>query len=267
MRFITHRVLNLLTAVLIVAAVSFPVLAAGARQTFTWQKPAGYVTFNSITNNPAVGNEENFLAVRDLNQANYSQSLKVNNGQEIVFRIYYDNNAGHNLNLTAKNTRLSLAIPAKSAKTAVATAYISADNAKPELVSASATLSADSPFSLHYEKGSAQIWNNTWRGKTLSDSIVSSGVQLGYKSLDGKVPGGAKASGYVTVKAKVNFSQNSASQNGGGAAAGAIGGSNSGKGGQPAEVPNTGPGSLLAIFLAVSAAGYLGRLVIARRSR
>ena len=34
------------------------------RTMFTWDSPASYVTFNSISNNPFIGNETNFVRVK-----------------------------------------------------------------------------------------------------------------------------------------------------------------------------------------------------------
>jgi len=243
----THRVKRFITgAVLAIAGtmiISTPVLAAGSRPTFTWAEPASYITFNSIVDNPAVGNEEHFLTVRHLGEEGYARSLKVSVGQELVFRIYYDNNAASNLNLVAKNTKVRLSLPTSESTAPPVSGYISADNATPKEVSDSITITSATPVSLLYEAGSAQIWNNSLRGQQLPDSIVTTGALIGFDKLDGQIGGGAKYSGYVTVKVKVSST-------------GVI---------APGSVPNTGPGNIVGIFITVSLVATAGHILYSSR--
>jgi hypothetical protein len=62
--------------------------------------PATYVTFNSITNNPAHGDERNFMQVRESTASNetYADSIALNPGKEYVVYMYYHNNAAANYN-------------------------------------------------------------------------------------------------------------------------------------------------------------------------
>jgi hypothetical protein len=236
-----HR--NILLAVLFTVLIPATVYAQD-RQTFTWNKPANYVTFNSITDNPKVGDERNFLLVRDVNSSTFADQLNVQSGQEIVLQIYFDNNAGSNLNLKAQNTRVRVNLQPSANKSATITAYIMANNANPKTVSDTSVLSSDRDFSLAYEKGSAQIWNNTLRGNKLSDDINSqAGALIGYGKLDGIIQGGAQYSGYVTLKIKV-----------GSVAAGST------------NVPNSGPGNVIALIALATLLGAAAHIrVISRR--
>ena len=47
------------------------------RQTFTAENPADHVTFNSITNNPTVGDERNFVRVRQVGSAQFVDSVDI----------------------------------------------------------------------------------------------------------------------------------------------------------------------------------------------
>jgi hypothetical protein len=223
-----------------------------ARPTYTWNKTAKDVTFNSITNNPAVGDERSFLVVRNLGNNDYKDQLKVSDNEEVVLRIYYHNDAASNK--IAKKTNVQVILPAYTAKSMDISAFISADNAKPGTVADTANLNADQPFKLEYEKGSAQIWNNALRGNKLPDTIVTQqkGALIGYDKLDGNVAGGSKYSGYVTLKVKVHISPTVVST-------GSVGVVNG--------IPNTGPGEVLGLFASASAVGTAAHMVVSRRNR
>jgi len=64
----TSAVLAIVAAVLIIPAALF---AWGpTRDTFTIEKPADHITFNSITNNPNIGDERNFVGIRETGTTN-----------------------------------------------------------------------------------------------------------------------------------------------------------------------------------------------------
>jgi hypothetical protein len=227
------KLINVVLALAFLAG--FPAAASAqdtGRQTFTWKKPANFITFNSITDNPKIGDERNFVRVRDISSNNLADQITVHDGQEVVVQIYYDNDAGSNLKLQARNTRIRLELPGVS-KTATVSGFVAADNSKPLSVSDTATLNSDTPFILAYEKGSAQIWNNVLRGALVSDSAVSSGgAVIGYDKIDGVVQSGPQYSGYVTLKLKVKTQTNIAATTG--------------------KVPNSGPGDVVLLFLAAT---------------
>ena len=64
----------------VVLATSAGALAWGPeRPTYTIEKPADHVTFNSITNNPAYGDERNFVRIKEAGApaSAYSDDTKV----------------------------------------------------------------------------------------------------------------------------------------------------------------------------------------------
>src|SRR5664280_2316069 len=64
----TSAVLAIVAAVVIVPSALF---AWGPiRDTFTMEHPADHITFNSITNNPNIGDERNFVGIRESGTAN-----------------------------------------------------------------------------------------------------------------------------------------------------------------------------------------------------
>ena len=197
----------------ILAAVIAPVavMAWGpARPSFTIEKPADYITFNSITNNPVIGGDEkDFVGIREVgSNAKWTNNMKVQNGKEYYVRMYVHNNAASNLNLVAENVVAKLNVPTTTAKNVTVQGQISASNAKPNTVWDEATFSSDNDFNLAYVAGSALFENNGMGSTKLPDSIVNNtGATLGYSKLDGKIPGCFQYAGYVTVKVKAQVNQ------------------------------------------------------------
>ena len=198
-------------SVLVAAIAPALVWAWGpARPSFTIEKPADYITFNSITNNPVIGGDEkDFVGIREVgSNAKWTNNIKVQNGKEYYVRMYVHNNAASNLNLVAENVVAKLNVPTTTAKNVTVQGQISASNAKPNTVWDEATFSSDNDFNLAYVAGSALFENNGMGTTKLPDSIVNNtGAKLGYDKLDGKIPGCFQYAGYVTVKVKAQVSQ------------------------------------------------------------
>jgi uncharacterized repeat protein (TIGR01451 family)/LPXTG-motif cell wall-anchored protein len=200
---------------MIAAAVIIPaaVFAWGpSRQTFTTAAPADYITFNSITDNPAHGDERNFVQVREASASNttYADEISLSAGKEYVMYMYYHNNAASNLNLVATGSYAKAEIPAvvpNGSNGTKAVGYVGATNANPtqvwDDVSFKNTTGGD--IALRYVPGSATIHNfGATDGATLSDNIITSGATLGYNALDGKIPGCNEFAGYVTFRIKAD---------------------------------------------------------------
>lgn len=198
------------------AAIPVAIVAWGpGRSTFTVENPATYNTFNSITNNPHVGDERNFVVIKDAaNTADggWQDKVEAVPGKEYLVRIYVHNNANANLNLTATNTRVTVGLPTNTGKDLNFTGYVSADNAQPGKVYDDAGLTSANDFNIAYVPGSAEIYNNATGpgGRKLSDSIVQpGGAQVGYEANDGNVPGCFQYASYVYFKVKVQGPQTS----------------------------------------------------------
>ena len=198
-------------SVLVAAVAPALVWAWGpSRPSFTIEKPADYITFNSITNNPVIGGDEkDFVGIREVgSNAKWTNNMKVKNGKEYYVRMYVHNNAASNLNLVAENVVAKLNVPTTTAKNVTVQGQISASNAKPNTVWDEATFSSDNDFNLAYIAGSALFENNGMGTTKLPDSIVNNtGAKLGYDKLDGKIPGCFQYAGYVTVKVKAQVNQ------------------------------------------------------------
>ena len=203
---------SIISGSILVAAVAPALVWAWgpSRPSFTIEKPADYITFNSITNNPVIGGDEkDFVGIREVgSNAKWTNNMKVQNGKEYYVRMYVHNNAASNLNLVAENVVAKLNVPTTTAKNVTVQGQISASNAKPNTVWDDATFSSDNDFNLAYISGSALFENNGMGTTKLPDSIVNNtGAKLGYDKLDGKIPGCFQYAGYVTVKVKAQVNQ------------------------------------------------------------
>lgn len=204
------RVSTLITAFL--AAIILPtslIYAWGPdRDTFTIEKPASFITFNSITNNPNYGDERNFVIAKDASNTSaggWQDTVTIQDGKEYLVRMYVHNNAADNLNLVAKSTKVMANVPNTFAKSHQIDGYVTANNANPAKIWDSVVLKGDQDFSLTYVSGSAKYYNNInpSTGFSLPDSIVTSaGALVGYKSMNGDVPGCFEYSGIATFKIK-----------------------------------------------------------------
>ena len=197
---------------MIAAAVIVPaaVFAWGPdRPTFTTANPAGYVTFNSITDNPAHGDERNFVQVKEAGAGNetYKETASLTPGKKYTVFMYYHNNAASNLNASgagiAKNAYAKAEIPAVVAKGSTGTkalGYVGASNATPKEVydDISFSNSTAGDIALRFVDGSAKIHNKgALNGSTLSDNIITTGAPIGFDT-PGTIPGCNEFAGYIT---------------------------------------------------------------------
>lgn len=181
------------------------------RPTYTTASPAPHVTFNSITDNPAQGDERNFVRVKPAEAPNsaYNDSVSLEAGKEYTVFVYYQNDAACNLNASGKGIAIDAyvkaAVPAVVKGDAKVVGYVGASNATPKEVWDEATFTSQNAIALRMVPGSAKIYSKgAVNGTTLPDSIVTTGSKLGYDALDGKVPGCDKYAGYVTFKVKAD---------------------------------------------------------------
>ncbi|MCA9309159.1 DUF11 domain-containing protein [Candidatus Saccharibacteria bacterium] len=201
------------------SAVALGAIAASAwgpsRTTYTVDHPADHITFNSIVDNPHVGDEREFVSIKDASNTTgggWRDSVTVEEGKEYLVRIYAHNNAASSLNLTAENTRVKAGVPTTTGTSVMITGFVSADNAQPTEVWDDIKLSSDKTFNVAYVPGSARIYNNGYaaggNGQPLPDSIVTSaGAKIGYNGPDGKVPGCFQYDNYIYFKVKPQFAK------------------------------------------------------------
>ncbi len=199
---------------LILSLISFASVSAWGpeRTTFTMESPASYPTFNSITNNPTIGDERNFVRVGEIDAevTDLSDEVEVVPGRQYLVYVYFHNNASATYNDSAHNnvgvalrTRMSSSfstvITPESKGTITAT--ITADNSNPTSVWDEAYMTTKTEkVLLHYVAGSAKIYND-WgaNGSVMPSSLFTQeGALVGLNALNGVVPGCEEYHGVVT---------------------------------------------------------------------
>lgn len=204
----TSALIAMIAAVIIVPASLY---AWGpSRTTFTIEKPADYVTFNSIVDNPNIGDERNFVGIRENGTNNkWTDNMQVQPGKEYTVRMYVHNNAAKNLNKVAKDVTAKFDLPTKTAKSIEVNGFLSASNAKPKQVWDNAKFSSNQDFNLAYKSGTLKYYNNAnGSGFTVPESVfTNSGAKLGYDKMDGNIPGCFQYAGYLTFVVKPQFAE------------------------------------------------------------
>ena len=198
-------------------AVLAPVVAfAGGptRDTYTMKEPADHVTFNSITDNPTLGDERNFVRVAEAGANGvFSDEVKIVPGKEYEVYIGYHNNAASSLNASgvgmAMDARISSQFPStvSASNKGKVSAIISATNATPKEVWDEAYFTTDSKADviLRYVEDSATIYNGgALNGTKLGGEYLFSekGIYIGYNKLSGKLPGCAEYSGHIIYRVR-----------------------------------------------------------------
>ena len=209
-QYMNKPVMGAVAAAVVTIAAGATALAWGPdRPTYTTAAPADHVTFNSITDNPAYGDERNFLRIKDAAAGDeaYADDTQIEPGKKYTAYVYFHNNASKTLNSEAhgkkgiaQNASMRIAMPdqLKAGERTGMTGYISADNANPGTVHDDTFMTATQDLSLRYVAGSAKISSfGAVNGQAIPDSLFGSGALLGYDSLNGVLPGCNEYAGYV----------------------------------------------------------------------
>lgn len=185
------------------------------RDTFTMENPATYPTFNSITDNPTIGDERDFVRVGEITKEEtvLKNEVKVLPGRQYLVYVYFHNNASstfndkaHDYSGVARVTRMSSAFSKVLTPESKATisATITADNSNPGSVWDEAYLTTDTEkVTLRYVEGSAKIYVDSTRwalnGSVLSTALFTeAGTLLGLNKFNGIIPGCEEYHGVVT---------------------------------------------------------------------
>lgn len=183
------------------------------RDTFTWADPAPYATFNSITDNPTLGDERNFVRIGEVpsdgSQVQYGDEVTLEMGKTYEVYIYYHNNAdAHEVGKTAigiaDGAAVKSSFPAtlKSGERGTVTGTVFASDTQPLAVWDGAYMTATQDLYLRYVPGTAIIHNGgALNGQNIGpDHLFGDGALLGYNKFSGILPGCNEYAGYVTYR-------------------------------------------------------------------
>lgn len=149
-----------------------------------------YVTFNSYTGVPGVGDEREFFnGVQVGRDGEWKDPVNgVENGAEVEMKVYIHNNANPELNDApgnpgiARNVTVKVELPNGLSQSHQAKATISADNAQPKSVYDTLDLTGanNGYFEIEYIPGSAKMYDHE-NGQTsaIGDNLVTTGVNIG----------------------------------------------------------------------------------------
>lgn len=188
------------------------------RATFTMEAPATYPTFNSITNNPTIGDERDFVRVGEINAAvtDLKNEVEVIPGKQYLVYVYFHNNASSIYNSSAYNnsgvalkTRMATTFPTvlTPKEKGTISATVTAENSNPLSVWDEAYFTTKTQkVLLSYVEGSAKIYNDWKANGTVmpSNLFTANGTLVGLNDLNGVIPGCEEYHGVVTyiVEAK-----------------------------------------------------------------
>ncbi len=171
-----------------------------------------YVTFNSFTNVPDIGDERNFFQGQIVGDGVYYDPITdLRDSDEVMVRVYVHNNADESLNSSgegiAKNTMVKVELPTTSATSHTAKAYVSADNAKPQIIWDELDFTSENGghFELEPIAGSATMLTNFVDKPINLDNLLNGGVLIGDDALDGEIRGCFEYSALITFKVKVKM--------------------------------------------------------------
>ena len=185
------------------------------RPLYTIENAAPRVTFNSITNNQRVGNETNFVRIREATSGTlFRDDVQLQAGKTYEVMVFYHNNAKSALNDqigpdgkpvgVARDVTARVQMPGRldAGAKATITGFIDASNAQPKSVWDNAYATTTSAVALRIVPGSAKIAssNGAVNGKALPNELFTTGTNLGYNALDGILPGCNEYSGYITYQ-------------------------------------------------------------------
>jgi hypothetical protein len=176
-----------------------------------------YPVFNSYVNTANYGDERAFFDVRPLEEKRdkpglwkWSDVLQVSPGDELVMRVYYDNNGDARAEIdagesTARQVRVSVLLPYNRDRQLTPVASITSVNTKPKFVGDGVTLRSDTAINILFVPGTARLTNRAYPHGLLLDNDLFSGrgVPIGYKKMDGRVAGCFCQAGFVTFRVRV----------------------------------------------------------------
>ena len=169
------------------------------------------ITFNSISDNPAIGDEKNFVGAKRVNDDTAvwsANTIAAEDGEKYYIRMYVHNNNPGGNDAVAEDTTVRFAIAEGSGTEVEVQGFITSSDSTPTEYYDGVKFASDTTFHLEYVPSSAFIENNgiaAGGGMGLDDEIVENGVQIGYDALDGNLPGGLQYAAYVGIEVKVVY--------------------------------------------------------------
>lgn len=160
------------------------------RPTFVLNSVPTYTTFNSIRDNPQVGDERGMVRVSEVSSSlDYGYEVNVQEGKTYRISMFVENSAAATIEgLAASNVRAMFNLPVCDGNRIAIHGFVTSNDAFPRQVWGGVTLTSDRIFNLRYVEGSAVQNSNAADSPAHLDEAMftSSGVLIGM-ALDGNM--------------------------------------------------------------------------------
>lgn len=168
---------------------------------------SSYPTFNSISDNPNIGDERNFVGLKRADPGSpdrWQNDVWGKPGDTYWMRVYVNNSGKDSFGTVMagwiQGAKLQVGISKNENSTAVY-AKLTANNAA--TVWDGATIHVDPGVDVRIDTADIRLNNNAHPGDGLrldATSVLGSGIPLGYDQMDGNIQPGYKYDSYVVVK-------------------------------------------------------------------
>ncbi|GFG66973.1 hypothetical protein MKUB_44630 [Mycobacterium kubicae] len=170
------------------------------------QTPSEYVTLNSITDNPDMGDERNFFRFKAADDPNayFSNRIRIAPDHRYTAEVFFENSASPGL-ASAIDTRVQVLLPSTVKGSAAGSAFVRASNASPPAVWQSSILTLPGPddaVAIRFVPGTAILHSqgkSNGRQIDIGELVSDSGALVGCDELDGVVPSESRCEGWLTV--------------------------------------------------------------------
>jgi hypothetical protein len=178
----------------------------------------GYTTFNSVRDNPNVGDERNFYVVRDADDGVavdgehvWFNSVEVKPNHTYVVRLFVRNDGSGVDGFEARDTKISVSLPTCTGTQIASNGFVTSPDAFPWQTWGGILFTSDQQFNLVYVPGSAILGNNgagADGGVKLPDSfLTAAGAQIGFDRMDGVIRGGHFYASYILFEVRPQFAR------------------------------------------------------------
>ncbi len=174
------------------------------------------IILNSVSDNPDIGDEKNFLLAQQLENDSdgiwHTGQIDVKSPGEYLLKLYVCNNHPNGYQAMAKGVRVVFDIPKTKAKALEVAGRIFSRNTEPQnYLSKIVFKSENHVFHLECGQEPAILYNGGIGkdGFSLGNMAIkqplNQGVQIGYDDFDGRIPGGKKYASNILLKVRVVF--------------------------------------------------------------
>lgn len=187
----------------------FPASWGPARPIYTDSSTPTYPLFNSVRDDPNIGDERAFYGIRDsaVTEHVWYNHIEVEKGRTYLIRIFLRNDAA-SIEAIATATRVMVNLPTCTGTSIASSGFVTSDIAFPSEIHSDIEMHANAEFSLAYVEGSAKIESNAPASPvaiTSADFLTSKGQLVGLNSLDGIMHPGYSNDLYFTFEIRPQF--------------------------------------------------------------